>query len=63
MDWFTDLGVYYRMFQQSPALGFDLATTPGLDAEQHGFDLAYFAQTMPEMINVYPIQQGPYGGA
>lgn len=63
MDWFTDLGVYYRLFQTSPALAFDLATTPGLNSEQGGFDIGYYAQSMPEIINTYPMQQGPFGGA
>ena len=62
MDWFTNLGVLARMLPTSPALAFDIATSPGLDVEKHGFDMGYYMQNMPETVSPYP-NNGPFTGA
>lgn len=55
MDWFNELGIYLQLFDGTPALAADMATTPGLDAESYGYDIGYRMQNAPEVFS-------PYGG-
>lgn len=54
MDWFNELGVYVNLFAGAPALAVDMATTPGLDAERHGYNMGYHLQNAPEQFSAYP---------
>lgn len=61
MDWFNELGNYLRLFDGTPAMAFDFTTTPGLDADSYGYDIAYRMQTANETFTPYPLT-GAFGG-
>lgn len=54
MDWFTEMGVYLRLLPDSPAMAFDMATSPGMDPDEVGLPMVYHMQNMPESVSVYP---------
>jgi len=58
VDWFNELGIYLGLFSGAPALAMDLATTPGLDAERHGYNIGYHLQNAAESFSAYPSGPG-----
>jgi hypothetical protein len=58
VDWFNELGIYVGLLSGAPALAVDMAGTPGLDAEQHGYKMGYHLQNAPESFSAYPTGPG-----
>jgi len=56
MEWFERLGAMYQLFNNAPALAYDMAIN-GPQTDQ-AYDLAFAAQNTAAPIDVYPSDQG-----
>ncbi|MET9385312.1 hypothetical protein ABZY09_30630 [Streptomyces sp. NPDC002928] len=55
MNWWTQIGNYVSFFQDTPALGVDMALN-GPNANHVGYDLAFGLQATKTPIDVYPAE-------
>lgn len=62
MNWWTTLGNYVTFFDDTPALGFDMAMG-GPNADNVGYGLAFGLQAARTPIDVYPAEDLPFGEA
>lgn len=60
MDWWETMGNYLGFFDETPALGVDMALH-GPNANHVGYDLAFGLQAASSPIDVYPAETA-FGG-